>query len=190
MTPVPSESERASLSIPQRKLASVFPDPVGAQISVCSPLEIASQPPACAGVGPSKEASNQRRTGGLNGASGSDLLLVFASVANPPILRSRHSGVFDGSGERWAEAEASRLERTAHSPVKGSEVGTGALSSSDREPVGEADAESPTASREAGKGPVRSLNANSKGGDRLHRSPEVALVLGRANQCLSVVDAA
>src|SRR5207253_7922156 len=83
----PRSLERASLSIPQRKLASVFPDPVGAQISACSPLEIASQPPDWAGVGPSKEASNQRRVAGLNGASGSDFLLGFALVANPPILR-------------------------------------------------------------------------------------------------------
>ena len=57
--------------MPQRKLASVFPEPVGAQISVLEPREIASQPPAWAGVGPSKEDSNQRLTGALNGASGS-----------------------------------------------------------------------------------------------------------------------
>ena len=80
-------ASRASLSIPQRKLARVLPEPVGAQISALAPPEIASQPPAWAGVGPSKEASNQRRTGALNGASGSDSALVFGSVANPPILR-------------------------------------------------------------------------------------------------------
>ena len=55
-----------------------MPEPVGAQISVLAPLEIASQPPACAGVGPSKEASNQRRTGALKGASGSDPALLSA----------------------------------------------------------------------------------------------------------------
>ena len=64
-----------------------MPDPVGAQISALAPPEIAAQPPACAGVGPSKEASNQRRTGALNGASGSDPTLFFSPVANPPILR-------------------------------------------------------------------------------------------------------
>ena len=89
--------------MPQRKLARVLPEPVGAQISALAPPEIASQPPACAGVGPSKEASNQRLTGALKGASGSDFrprgrtaaraagelgsLLAFASVVNPPILR-------------------------------------------------------------------------------------------------------
>src|SRR4029077_4189782 len=65
----------------------VFPDPVGAQISACAPLEIASQPPVCAGVGPSNEASNPRHTGAENGANASDFLLAFALVANPPILR-------------------------------------------------------------------------------------------------------
>jgi hypothetical protein len=74
--------------MPQRKLASVFPEPVGAQISVLAPSEIASQPPAWAGVGPSKEASNQRLTGSLNGAREAESALVFASVANPPILRA------------------------------------------------------------------------------------------------------
>ena len=74
-------------SIPQRKLASVLPEPVGAQIRVLSPSAIASQPPAWAGVGPSKEDSNQRLTGALNGASGSVSALVFGSVVNPPILR-------------------------------------------------------------------------------------------------------
>ena len=86
---MPSSGERASLSIPQRKLARVLPEPVGAQISALSPPEIASQPPACAGVGPSKEASNQRRTGALNGASGSDFVLDFALAVNPSILRTQ-----------------------------------------------------------------------------------------------------
>ena len=73
--------------MPQRKLARVLPEPVGAQIKVLAPLEIASHPPAWAGVGPSKDASNQRLTGALNGARGSDPALVFGSAANPPILR-------------------------------------------------------------------------------------------------------
>ena len=80
---------RASLSIPQRKPARVLPEPVGAQISALAPPEIASQPPTWAGVGPSKEASNQRLTGALNGASGSDSGVGFGSVVNPPILLSR-----------------------------------------------------------------------------------------------------
>ena len=64
-----------------------MPEPVGAQISALAPPAIASQPPAWAGVGPSKEDSNQRLTGALNGASGSDFALAFGRVLNPPILR-------------------------------------------------------------------------------------------------------
>ena len=79
--------------MPQRKLASVLPEPVGAQISALSPPEIASHPPAWAGVGAAKEASNQRLTGALKGASGSDPVLAFASVLNPPILRGGCYGV-------------------------------------------------------------------------------------------------
>ena len=85
---MPSSGSRASLSIPQRKLASVLPEPVGAQISALSPPEIAAQPPAWASVGPSKEASNQRRVAAENGASGSDFVGCFDRVANPSILRS------------------------------------------------------------------------------------------------------
>jgi hypothetical protein len=78
--------------MPQRKEASVLPEPVGAQISVWAPLEIAFQPPTWAGVGPSKEDSNQRRTGALKGASGSDPGVVFGPVVNPPILRTGRGG--------------------------------------------------------------------------------------------------
>jgi len=74
--------------MPQRNAASVLPEPVGAQISVLAPLEIAFQPLACAGVGPSKEDSNQRLTGALKGSSGSGFALALRSAANPPILRS------------------------------------------------------------------------------------------------------
>lgn len=73
--------------MPQRKAASVLPDPVGAQISVLAPAAIRGQPAACAGVGPSNERSNQSRVTGLNAASGSDSRLVFAATAKPPILR-------------------------------------------------------------------------------------------------------
>jgi hypothetical protein len=57
-----------------------------------APPEIASQPPVCAGVGPSKEASNQRLTGALKGVSESDFVLVFVLVANPWILRRPSGG--------------------------------------------------------------------------------------------------
>src|SRR4051794_40429030 len=44
-----------------RKAASVFPEPVGAWISVCAPDAITGQPFSCAGVGASNAASNQAR---------------------------------------------------------------------------------------------------------------------------------
>jgi hypothetical protein len=42
-----------------KKAASVFPLPVGAAISVCSPAMIAGQPATCASVGPANRESNQ-----------------------------------------------------------------------------------------------------------------------------------
>src|SRR6185503_19965940 len=91
--PVPRSGSRESLSMPQRKLARVLPEPVGAQISALAPSEIVLQPPAGAGVGPSKDASNQRRTGALNGASGSESMLFLESAVNPPILRGPLPGL-------------------------------------------------------------------------------------------------
>src|SRR4051812_5228799 len=98
-TPEPSASSasagasarRARRSIPHRKAASVLPEPVGAQISVCAPEAIFGQPSACAGVGAANEASNQRLTASENSSS-ADLPVVFASVANPPILRRAELG--------------------------------------------------------------------------------------------------
>ena len=48
-----------------RNAASVFPEPVGAAISVCRPAAISRQPPACGSVGPAgNRRSNQARTAG------------------------------------------------------------------------------------------------------------------------------
>jgi hypothetical protein len=58
--------------MPHRNAARVFPDPVGAQISVLLPATIFGQPIAWAGVGSANDASNQRLTGSLNGSSGED----------------------------------------------------------------------------------------------------------------------
>jgi hypothetical protein len=73
---------------------------VGAQISVCAPLEIAGQPSAWAGVGCSNEASNQARTLSLNGCKG-DVGLDLCRVANPPILRSWIGGSKARSRAVW-----------------------------------------------------------------------------------------
>ena len=58
-----------------------MPEPVGAQISVFAPDEIAGQPRAWAGVGSANDASNQPRTGSEKGARG-DFALCFRAVAN------------------------------------------------------------------------------------------------------------
>jgi|GEM_PF-5772379 len=88
---------------------------------------------------------------------------------------------FKGLGERGTETKAGRLERAANSPVEGSEVGTSALSGGNRKSVGKTDAEPPPTSRETSEGSIWRLNANSERADRLHRSPEMALVLGWPN---------
>ena len=50
----------------QRNAASVFPDPVGAWISVWSPEEIDAQPADWASVGAENDASNHARVAGMN----------------------------------------------------------------------------------------------------------------------------
>jgi hypothetical protein len=50
-----------------RKAASVFPEPVGAAISVCRPAAISRQPPACGSVGPAgNRRANQLLIAGWN----------------------------------------------------------------------------------------------------------------------------
>lgn len=58
--------DETSRSIDVRNAASVLPLPVGAQISVWSPLVMAGQPWTCGGVGSGKDAPNQARTAGEN----------------------------------------------------------------------------------------------------------------------------
>ena len=45
---------------------SVLPEPVGAQISVCSPFAMWGQPWICGGVGEGNEDANQALTAGEN----------------------------------------------------------------------------------------------------------------------------
>ena len=53
-----------SASILARNAASVFPEPVGAARSVCSPAAIAGHDSICTAVGASKLEANQARTAG------------------------------------------------------------------------------------------------------------------------------
>ena len=56
----------ANRSIAHRNAASVFPEPVGAEIRTCSPDAIAGHACDCAGVGAVNAALNQSRVRGLN----------------------------------------------------------------------------------------------------------------------------
>jgi hypothetical protein len=58
------------LSSAHRKAASVFPEPVGAHTSTCSPRAIAGHACACAGVGAANASSNHARARGLNADMG------------------------------------------------------------------------------------------------------------------------
>jgi hypothetical protein len=51
---------RAKLSIAERYAASVFPVPVGAEISVWLPPRMCGQPSRCGSVGSPKRSENQR----------------------------------------------------------------------------------------------------------------------------------
>ena len=58
-----------SRSSAQRNAASVLPDPVGAEMSTCSPVAIAGQACVWTSVGPSNADANQSRTVGVNCSS-------------------------------------------------------------------------------------------------------------------------
>ena len=60
----------ASRSMAQRNAASVLPEPVGAEMSVCSPVAIAGQACAWTSVGRSNAFSNHWRTAGVKASSG------------------------------------------------------------------------------------------------------------------------
>ena len=53
-------------SIDDMNAVRVLPDPVGAQISVCSPAVMCGHPSTCGGVGDGNEVANQSRTAGEN----------------------------------------------------------------------------------------------------------------------------
>jgi hypothetical protein len=58
-----------SRSIAVRKAASVLPDPVGAQISVCSPARMCGHPSTWGGVGDGNELANHPATAGEKASS-------------------------------------------------------------------------------------------------------------------------
>jgi hypothetical protein len=89
----PSAPSRSSA---HRNAASVLPDPVGADSSTCSPLAIAGQACAWAGVGSANEASNHARVGGLNAASGSDFSVATSAEASAQAPSGSSAGCSSG----------------------------------------------------------------------------------------------
>src|SRR4029079_1704841 len=84
---------RASRSRHHKKAARVLPLPVGAWMSVWRPVEIDFQPPTCAGVGASNADSNQARTAGEKGASGSSAPCFRCVVGLEPLGRPERGRV-------------------------------------------------------------------------------------------------
>ena len=82
----------ASLSIAHKNAASVLPDPVGATTSVSSPLPMARQAPACAGVGSANAPSNQARVAGENPSSASPAPVSPAPASPAPASPAPASG--------------------------------------------------------------------------------------------------
>jgi hypothetical protein len=87
--------------MPQRKAASVFPDPVGAQMRVCEPEAIAGQPAAWAGVGASNDAWNHFLTGSEKGSRG-DFWVADVLMANLLTLQIASLGVVEPRGTDYA----------------------------------------------------------------------------------------
>ena len=94
-------SSAATRSRQKRNAARVFPDPVGASRSVCSPRAIAGQPSACGGDGAAKVASNQARVGAENEASGESTGTELRLTAAPWRRHAaRHDRPADGGATR------------------------------------------------------------------------------------------
>ena len=73
-----------------RKAARVFPEPVGAAISVCPPARIAGQPSRCGAVGSPSLAENHLSTAGWKGTG--NVTAAILSNRNLDLVASRESG--------------------------------------------------------------------------------------------------
>src|SRR3954451_24407262 len=93
---MPRSSGAGSLarrSSPIRNAASVLPEPVGAQRSVCAPDAIAGQPCSWAGVGPSGNASaNQTAVAGEK-RSGSVAAIPAVSLPSAVVIETLCDGL-------------------------------------------------------------------------------------------------
>src|SRR5688500_19815674 len=83
-----------SESIAERNAASVFPEPVGAAMSVFFPSRIGGQPSRCGAVGSPRCAANQFRTAGWKGArrvTGSPRAILTAASVGQKLSGGRQS---------------------------------------------------------------------------------------------------
>src|SRR5688572_18427893 len=88
-------------SIAARNAASVFPDPVGARISVDAPEAIAGQPSCCGRVGASKDAANQSRTGAWKLESSAGVVVTvsgYRALTRAPVLGGTRAFALPGVG--------------------------------------------------------------------------------------------
>ena len=99
--------------------ARVFPDPVGATMSVCSPREMCGQPSTWGGVGRAKARTNQSATAGWNGAraSGAGAVVTLGRYRAAPARIPRLSFTAVGS-----DVLTPPKERTS-GPGAGSDLG-------------------------------------------------------------------
>ena len=112
----------ASRSIAHRNAASVLPDPVGAITRVLSPLAMADQAWACAGVGCTKVPANQLRVSGLNRSNAWGELTRPDCQAAPTLSRSRRNPP-TGAGARGTPGCAGTA--AGRPPAGGSAPGAG-----------------------------------------------------------------
>ncbi len=97
----------SSRSIPHRNAARVFPEPVGARISVCSPEAMAGHPCSWAVVGAGNEEANQSRTGDEKRSSAA----MPAAYGRP--LTAGPSGARQLPGRPQLSRSASRASNSA-----------------------------------------------------------------------------
>ena len=106
----PRPARSASRSMPERKAASVLPEPVGAWMRTLAPLAIAGQPSACAGVGASKTPSNHARVRSPNTSSAS-------TVSRLPSRRRSNKCSIDDLYDRFVPNRTACTSRATTPPT-------------------------------------------------------------------------
>ena len=106
-----------SRSSAQRKADSVFPEPVGATTSVCSPELMALQAAACAGVGAANAPVNQARVAGEKRSSTLD------AAAEPDVVGDSIAADLLSPEERNSPARRTARGRRTEGGTDGGDTG-------------------------------------------------------------------